>query len=104
MNIIVNDTIFALAANATTAPFFNGIFIIVLFMHVYLIGARPTNSTDYTIAANAQGLQALLVQFFGAALGCSDGTVGPYVGNNLTYVHQVRRCDGLRVLTFNLTM
>jgi len=67
MYAIVAGTEAALLANSSTAPFFNGV--------------QPPASTDFT--SNPVALKALtnqLINFFGGALGCSDGTVPPYTG------------------------
>jgi truncated hemoglobin YjbI len=56
----------------------------------YFDGAVPANSTDYTSPASAPqfaALQTSLVEFFAGALGCSDGSIGPYTGPSLKAVH-----------------
>lgn len=54
------------------------------------LGARPTGSTAYTTTPTAlANLKKLLIEFFGAALGCSDTTIAAYTGRNLTTIHQV---------------
>jgi len=63
------------AANAPTLKYFNGV--------------KPPGSTDFT--RNKEALGALvdgLVAFFGVALGCTDGTIGPYRGGSLAVVHK----------------
>lgn len=75
MNTLITDVVVNMTLNSTTLPYFNG--------------ARPTGSTNY--AAGGVPLQTLigqLVQFFGAALGCSDTTVTAYTGPNMTTVHR----------------
>jgi len=66
-----------LVTNSTTAPFFNGI--------------KPAGSTNFlTNTAQFNKLFDELVQFFGKALGCTDGSIPPYPANrpSLTDVHQ----------------
>jgi len=52
-------------------------------------GKTPAGSTDFTTNTGAfNTLFAHLVEFFGSALGCSDGTIGTYQGNtDLKAVH-----------------
>jgi len=61
-------------ANTPTLKFFNG--------------QQPRGSTNFL--TNSGALNALvngLVAFFGSALGCSDGSIGPYTGGSLKQVH-----------------
>jgi len=54
-------------------------------------GTTPAGSTNFTNAANSGKLTTLefnLVQFFGGALGCTDGTITPYTGPSMQIVHQ----------------
>jgi len=57
----------------------------------YFDGTKPAGSTNFLDPANKDALNALvasLVQFFGAGLGCSDGTITPYTGPSMDKVHQ----------------
>jgi len=52
-------------------------------------GTVPAGSPNFVANTTAYGiLQAHLIQFFGAALGCSDGTIGAYQGNSMVIAHQ----------------
>jgi len=80
VSLVVNLTVLGpngLLANSQILPFFNG--------------QTPAGSTNFTDPSQAAAFTTLfnhLVQFFGSALGCSDGTIGAYQGNpNLTQVH-----------------
>jgi truncated hemoglobin YjbI len=60
--------------NTPTLKFFNG--------------QQPQGSTNFlTNQAALKGLVNGLVTFFGAALGCSDGSIGNYQGGTLKQVH-----------------
>jgi len=49
----------------------------------------PAGSTDFLTNPTAlAALEAGLVQYFGGALGCSDGTITAYTGASLTSIHQ----------------
>jgi hypothetical protein len=53
-------------ADPLTLPFFNG--------------QKPAGSTDFTKSTSAAAsLSGKLIRFFAGALGCTDGTVAPYV-------------------------
>jgi len=57
----------------------------------YFDGTKPQGSLNYLDPKNADDLNALvgaLVQFFGTALGCTDGTITPYTGPSMDKVHQ----------------
>jgi len=55
----------------------------------YFNGSFPAGSYNFLANATAVGvLEASLVAFFGAALGCSDPTYPAYTGANMTYVHR----------------
>jgi len=87
MTTVISDIIAALVANSSTAIFFNGV--------------QPALSTDYTNPANQAALNSLsmgLIQFFGAALKCTDGTVAPYSGDTLVNLHSPL---GISVAVFN---
>jgi hypothetical protein len=46
---------------------------------VHCVGVQPAASTDFlTDSVALAALQQGLVEFFGAALGCSDGSIPPY--------------------------
>jgi len=78
IGVVVNGTLAGVLANSSTAPYFNG-------------GLPPGGATDFTDPANVGALNALrnhLIQFFGMALGCSDGSVPPYTGPSMSIVHQ----------------
>lgn len=56
----------------------------------YFNGVIPTGSIDFTDSKNSMQAAKLannLVTFFGAALGCSDGSIGPYTGGDMRTVH-----------------
>jgi len=60
--------------NTPTLKFFNG--------------QQPPGSTNFLTNTGAlNGLVNGLVSFFGMALGCSDGSIGPYRGGTLRQVH-----------------
>jgi len=46
-------------------------------------------------------LVAHLIQFFGAALGCSDGTIGTYAGANMTAAHNFMIINNANFNYFN---
>jgi len=51
-------------------------------------GTVPPGSPNFVANATANAiLTAHLIQFFGAALGCSDGTIGAYQGNPMAVAH-----------------
>jgi len=57
----------------------------------YFDGTKPAGSTNFLAPENAGALKSLLeglVAFFGAALSCPDGTIGPYTGPPLDKIHQ----------------
>jgi len=73
---VVGGTVQGLTQNSITLPYFNGQF--------------PSGSRNFLDAANSQALADLsahLIQFFGAALGCTDGTITPYTGADMKTVH-----------------
>ncbi len=56
----------------------------------YFNGQVPAGSIDFTDPKNSMTTNKLannLVTFFGAALGCSDGSIGPYTGGDMRTVH-----------------
>lgn len=64
---VVTATIAALLKDPLELPFFNG--------------KQPPGSTDFTTNTRAAArLSSQLINFFGGALGCSDGSVPAYVG------------------------
>jgi len=66
MTNIVTATIQGLLKDPLELPFFNG--------------KQPPGSTDFTTNTKAAArLTKQLINFFGGALGCSDGSVPPYV-------------------------
>jgi len=82
---IVNRTVYKVVANPVTVPFFNG--------------QRPANAVNFLIDPVAvANLIEQLVQFFGQALGCTDGTIAPFSGRNMLNVH---RNMGLTLNEFN---
>jgi len=55
----------------------------------YFDGTKPAGSTNFLQdSAALKALVGSLVQFFGDALGCSDGTITPYTGPKMDKVHQ----------------
>jgi hypothetical protein len=71
----------------------------------YFDGTRPKNSLNYLDPKNANALAALkssLVSFFGAALGCSDGSIGAYSGPTMDVVHQPLGISDFAFEFFNL--
>jgi plastocyanin len=76
MTNVINQVFSALLANSATAGFFNG--------------ANP-GSINFTAPANQNALATLaghLVQFFGAAIGCTGAGFPSYTGNpNMNLVH-----------------
>jgi len=74
---LVVDTVNLIVQDPLVVPFFNG--------------NTPAGSTDFTSSANSNKLNSLvsgLTSFFAGALRCTDGTVPPYTGANLTNIHQ----------------
>jgi len=68
-------------------------------------GTRPQGSLNYLDPANGAALTALkdsLVNFFGAGLGCSDGTIPAYTGGPMDKVHQPLGISDLAFEFFNL--
>jgi len=58
--------------------------------------------TNFLTNMTAQGiLVAHLVQFFGAALGCTDGTIGAYAGATLSASHVILPINGEAFNAFN---
>jgi len=63
---------------------------------VFFNGVKPKGSTNFLNATNANKLNNLvtnLVTFFGAALGCTDGSIGAYMGGTLLDVHKNMQVD-----------
>jgi len=61
-------------------------------LHVYFDGEVPVGSTNFTSPAQNETLDQLvlhLTQYFGGALGCSDGSIDPYTGPNMQVVHEL---------------
>jgi len=88
---VVNDVVGRVVANGTTTK-------------KYFDGTKPAGSTNFLDAANAQALKDLvasLVQFFGAALDCSDGTITPYTGPSMDKVHQPMGISSPEFVFFN---
>jgi len=57
----------------------------------YFDGTKPPGSTNFLDEANGAALRSLvksLVEFFGVALGCTDGTIAKYTGPSMSKVHQ----------------
>jgi len=70
----------------------------------YFDGTKPSGSTNFLDPANSDALNALvgsLVQFFGAGLGCSDGTISPYTGPSMDKVHQPMGIQSAEFNAFN---
>jgi truncated hemoglobin YjbI len=70
----------------------------------YFDGTKPKGSTNFLDAKNAGALSDLvasLVQFFGAGLGCSDGTITPYTGPSMSKVHQPMGINSAEFGSFN---
>jgi len=70
----------------------------------YFDGTKPAGSTNFLNPNNAGDLKALedsLVQFFGAGLGCTDGTITPYTGPSMSKVHQKMGIDRAAFTYFN---
>jgi len=70
----------------------NGVFTTVLNasnpLLRYFNGTYPAGSFDFTKNATAYNtLFAHLVQFFGKALNCTDGSIAAYAGADITLVH-----------------
>jgi truncated hemoglobin YjbI len=89
---VVTSTIPGLvAANTPTKRYFDGTF--------------PAGSTNFLAPENANALAALvdsLVQFFGGALGCADGTISPYTGPSMAKVHSMMGITDVAFEFFNL--
>jgi hypothetical protein len=70
----------------------------------YFDGTIPTGSTNFLAPQNAAALGALkdsLVNFFGAALGCSDGSIPAYTGGDMKEVHKNMPISGVEYDFFN---
>jgi len=94
---LVNTVVLGVFTNITTAgspliSFFDG-------STINFPGATKVNF----IAAGASQttLVAHLIQFFGAALGCSDGTIGTYAGANMTASHNFMIINNANFNYFN---
>jgi len=85
MGAVVQATVNAAVASPILLPYFNG-----------SIG----NHGDFT-GARLPTLFQHLVQFFGGALGCSDGTIGNYTGQTLTAAHAGMLINQVAFDTFN---
>jgi len=86
---VVDQALSALTTNVITAPYFNGM--------------TPVGSTNFTNSSNSAQLTDLrnsLVSFFGGALGCSDGTITPYMGPSMYDVHKNLRISGIAFDSF----
>jgi len=81
--------IVAVNQSSITAQFFNG--------------QTPPGSTNFlTNSAAFNTLFLHLVQFFGVALGCTDGTIGAYTGNsNMAQVHAQFPINNASFVFFN---
>jgi len=83
------------AATASTSPIL-----------IYFNGVKPPGSTDF-LNRNKDALPGLvqgLTTFFGAALGCTDGTIPPYTGPNIGKLHKPMGIDGSDFNFFNLQL
>jgi len=69
---VVNASVNAAVASPLLLPYFQG---------------KIGNHGDFTVPAKLSVLFNHLVQFFGQALGCSDGTIGTYAGQSLKDAH-----------------
>jgi truncated hemoglobin YjbI len=70
----------------------------------YFDGTKPQGSTNFLDAKNSGDLTALvgsLVQFFGSALGCTDGTIQPYTGPSMDKIHQPMGINAAESKFFN---
>jgi len=88
--LVVNQTVLAVVVNSDTKPFFDG--------------TVPPGSTNYLDPRNAGALTNLnekLIEFFGAALGCSDGSIPPYSGGTMKQVHAPLGISGTAFSQFN---
>jgi len=74
--LVVNDTVLAVVVNPDTKPYFDG-----------TIPPGSTNFLDARNGASLSNLNEKLIEFFGGALGCSDGTIRPYSGGTMKQVH-----------------
>jgi len=71
----------------------------------YFDGEKPKGSLNFLDKANNASLTALvdsLVSFFGAALGCSDGTISAYTGPTMAKVHQPMGIKSAEFTFFNM--
>jgi len=86
---VVIGTFTAAINSPILLPFFNG--------SINYVGVQ-----NYLTNTTAQGiLVAHLIQFFGMALGCTDGTIGTYQGVTLTASHNILPINNLAFNTFN---
>jgi len=85
---VVNATVNAAVASPILLPYFTG-----------AIG----NHGDFT-GARLPTLFQHLIQFFGGALGCSDGTIGKYTGQSLLDAHAGMNVSLLAFNTFNAAL
>jgi len=70
----------------------------------YFDGTKPKGSTNFLNDQNAGALKDLvtsLVQFFGSALGCSDGSISSYTGPSMDKVHQPMGIAAPEFVAFN---
>jgi len=74
VNYVVNKTLAGLFVDNITANYFNG--------------NLPEGSIDFRSGDALASLTRGLIEFFGAALGCTDGTIHFYAGETLPEIHQ----------------
>jgi len=70
----------------------------------YFDGTKPAGSINFLNPKNSGALTELvasLVQFFGGALDCSDGTITPYTGPTMSKVHQPMGISSPEFVFFN---
>jgi len=70
----------------------------------YFDGTKPPGSINFLDSKNEGALADLvasLIQFFGAGLGCSDGTITPYTGPSMDKVDQPMGISSAEFNSFN---
>jgi len=71
---------------------------------IYFNGVKNNSLNNFSFVGNASALANLfthLVQFFGAALNCTDGSILPYAGKQMTVAHAGLQINYLAFATFN---
>jgi hemoglobin len=95
---VTNKFLVELVVNTSVANIFNP----TSGLRRYFDGTHPNQTINYTNNVPALNvLRVRLVTFFGAALGCEDGTIGPYQGRSMDDAHRRLSIDFFAHSQFN---